>query len=111
MNILETNRTLEHLSKEIEDIKKKKIKWKFRTEKYNTQNKNIHWISSITEITEDRENLTCACQPLSRVFATPWTVAHQVPLSMEFSRQEYRMGCHSLLQGSSQPRDQTQVSF
>ena len=28
---------------------------------------------------------------LSRVqlFATPWTVAHQVPLSMGFSRQEY----------------------
>ena len=22
-------------------------------------------------------------------FATPWTVAHQAPLSMEFSRQEY----------------------
>ena len=31
---------------------------------------------------------------LSRVqlFATPWTVAHQVPLSMEFSRQEYWSG-------------------
>ena len=30
-------------------------------------------------------------QLLSHVwlFATPWTVAHQVPLSMEFSRQEY----------------------
>ena len=24
-----------------------------------------------------------------RLFATPWTVAHQAPLSMEFSRQEY----------------------
>ena len=24
--------------------------------------------------------------------ATPWTVAHQVPLSMEFSRQEYCNG-------------------
>ena len=34
------------------------------------------------------------CQALSRVwlFATPWTVAHQAPLSMEFSRQEYRSG-------------------
>ena len=31
---------------------------------------------------------------LSRVqlFATPWTVAYQVPLSMEFSRQEYWSG-------------------
>ena len=27
--------------------------------------------------------------------ATPWTVAHQAPLSMEFSRQ---VGCHALLQ-------------
>ena len=24
-----------------------------------------------------------------RVFVTPWTVAHQAPLSTEFSRQEY----------------------
>ena len=32
----------------------------------------------------------CVCV-LSRVplFATPWTIVHQVPLSMEFSRQEY----------------------
>ena len=31
---------------------------------------------------------------LSRVplFATPWAVAHQAPLSMEFSRQEYWNG-------------------
>ena len=30
-------------------------------------------------------------KPLSRVrlFATPWTVAHQAPLSMGFSSQEY----------------------
>ena len=25
-------------------------------------------------------------------FATPWTVAHQAPLSMKFSRQEYWSG-------------------
>ena len=28
-----------------------------------------------------------------------WTLAHQAPLSMEFSRQEYCSGCHFLLQG------------
>ena len=28
-----------------------------------------------------------------------WTVACQALLSMEFSRQEYWSGCHSLLQG------------
>ena len=27
-----------------------------------------------------------------QLFTTPWTVALQVPLSMEFSRQEYRSG-------------------
>ena len=26
------------------------------------------------------------------MFATPWTIAHQAPLSMEFSRQEYWNG-------------------
>ena len=31
--------------------------------------------------------------------ATPGTVAHQAPLSMGFSRQEYWSGLHSLLQG------------
>ena len=31
--------------------------------------------------------------------ATPWIVAHQVPLSMGFSRQEYWSSCHFLLQG------------
>ena len=30
---------------------------------------------------------------------TPWTVAHQVPLSIGFSRQEYWSSCHFLLQG------------
>ena len=34
-----------------------------------------------------------------RLFATPWTVAHQAPPSMRFSRQEYGVGCHFLLQG------------
>ena len=32
-------------------------------------------------------------------FVTPWTVAHQAPPSMEFSRQEYGVDCHFLLQG------------
>ena len=31
--------------------------------------------------------------------ATPWTTAHQALLSMGFSRQEYGVGCHALLQG------------
>ena len=36
----------------------------------------------------------CVCWSLSRVrlLVTPWTVARQAPLSMEFSRQEYWSG-------------------
>ena len=39
--------------------------------------------------------------PLSRVcvFATPWSIASQTPLSVELSRQEYWMGCRARLQG------------
>ena len=33
------------------------------------------------------QSLSCV-----RLFVTPWTVAHQAPLSMEFSRQEYWSG-------------------
>ena len=39
--------------------------------------------------------ILCACaQPLSRVWlcVTPWTVVHQAPLSVGFSRQEYCSG-------------------
>ena len=38
--------------------------------------------------------MLCCAESLSHVqlFATPWTVAHQAPLSLEFSRQEYWSG-------------------
>ena len=35
---------------------------------------------------------------LVRLFATLWTVAYQVPLSMGFSRKNIGVGCHILLQ-------------
>ena len=34
-----------------------------------------------------------------RLFATPWTVAYQTPLSMGFSKQQYWSGLLFLLQG------------
>ena len=34
-----------------------------------------------------------------RLTETPWAVAHQVPLSVGFPRQEYYSGYHFLLQG------------
>ena len=39
------------------------------------------------------------CQVMSNSFMTPCTVAHQAPLSMEFSSKNTREGCHFLLQG------------
>ena len=59
------------------------------------------------------QNNTVKVLVASRVqlFATPLTVACQVPLSMEFSRKEYRSGVVILFyRGSSQPRDRTWVS-
>ena len=40
------------------------------------------------------DEILCCAESLSRVclFATPWTVAHQAPLSMGISRQEYWSG-------------------
>ena len=41
-----------------------------------------------------QQRLACVGCHFSHVqlLVTPWTVAHQVPLSMGFSRQEYRNG-------------------
>ena len=44
--------------------------------------------------------LCCAMLSHVRFFATPWTVTHQASLPMGVSRQEYRVGCHALLQGT-----------
>ena len=41
----------------------------------------------------------CICAQSCPTLETPWTIVHQVLLSMEFSRQEYWSVCHFLLQG------------
>ena len=38
------------------------------------------------------QHVVHACSVASNSFATPWTVAHQAPRSMGFSRQEYWSG-------------------
>ena len=43
--------------------------------------------------------------------ATPWTVACQAPFPWDSPGRTTGVGCQSLLQGSSGPRDRTQVSF
>ena len=52
----------------------------------------------------------------AQLFAAPWSVAHQAPLSMRFSRQEYwnirilEWVAIFSSRGSSQPRDQAPAS-
>ena len=43
------------------------------------------------------------------LFVIPWAVAHQAPLSLEFSKQEYWSGFQASSRGSSPPKDQ--ISF
>ena len=56
----------------------------------------------------------CACtRSVMWLFVTPWTVAHQAPLSVGFPRQEYwsgRMVAISSSRESSQPSDRTWIS-
>ena len=55
----------------------------------------------------------CVCMYLlSQVWMieTPWTVAHQAPLSLGSPGKNTGVGCHLLLQGSSQPRGGNCVS-
>ena len=54
-----------------------------------------------TESTEIYAEVLCCAQSLSHVclFATPYTVAHQAPLSCGFPRQEYWSGLPCLLPG------------
>ena len=70
---------------------------------------NLHWpfvvnfrnTANYDSIFTREERGESASQLLSRVwlFVTSWIVARQAPLSMEFSRQEYRSGYPFLLQG------------
>ena len=48
-------------------------------------------VTSKTEVTLVHSNIDMKVKSLSRVrlFASPWTVAYQAPLSVGFSRQEY----------------------
>ena len=59
----------------------------------------------------------CAVQSYSyalncvQLFATLWTVAHQAPLSMEFSSQEYWSGLHFLLKWNFLTQGLNPVSY
>ena len=52
-----------------------------------------------------------SCISHVQLFVTLWTIECQAPPIIRFSRQEYWNSCHFLLQGSSQPKDQTHISY
>ena len=57
---------------------------------------SVH-LHTITKSTDSVCMLSCfSCVQL---FATPWTVAPQAPLSMDFQGKNTGVGCHSFLQG------------
>ena len=59
----------------------------------------LGWLSSPGHLWVKPKLCACVLSHFShvRLFATPWAVAHQAPLSMGFSRQE--VGCQTHLQG------------
>ena len=57
-----------------------------------------------------RVMLCCAQSLQSCLTVTPWTVAHQAPLSTGFSRQDWKWVAMAFSRGSSWPRDWTCVS-
>jgi len=65
-------------------------------------------VPSIYPSINSSNNSSVSHSIMSDTSATPWTVARQVPLSMGFSRPEWV--AISFSRGSSQPKNQTQVS-
>ena len=49
-------------------------------------------VSAVVSLFEQVLLLLFHCKVVYHSFVTPWTVAHQAPLSVEFSRQEYWSG-------------------
>ena len=56
----------------------------------------------------DSRNTYCSVASVMSDSVTLWTVAHQDPLSMGVSRQEYSSDCHALLQGTFPTRRSNQ---
>ena len=55
--------------------------------------------------------LLCFVAHSGPTLCNPWTVARQAPLSMGFSRQEYRSVATSFSRGPSRPRNRTHVFY
>ena len=78
---------------------------------WNTEHHKLIFIKIHTNFSRFQSTYLMCIQSLScvRLFVALWTVAHQAPLSMEFSRQEYWSRSPFLLRESSQPSVWTQI--
>ena len=65
--------------------------------------------SLLMKVKEESEKVKVKSLSRVRLFATPWTPGSSVHGIFE-ARVSTAVGCHFLLQGSSRPKDQTQVS-
>ena len=76
----------------------------------NEINHHFIWLlmTTLIKVTSHSPSITSRCMHLNmcmhtlshvQLSVTPWTVAHQAPLSGEFPRQEYWVGCHFLFLG------------
>ena len=73
----------------------------------NEDNDGASCTDGLWELNEICNMYACSVQ----LFATPWTIAHQAPLSLEFFRQEYWSKLPFPSPGkSSQPRNWTRIS-
>ena len=78
----------------VEDKKKKVIHRKpgYLVGVIATENTVSKLTRKINSAEDHRERKESEVPQSCLTFATPWTAAHQAPLSMGFSRQEYRSG-------------------
>ena len=67
------------------------------------------WRSCMLQLRPSDTAKEIECLHASDSFTTPWTVARQPPLFMEFSKQEYWSELSSYSRGASRSRDQTHV--
>ena len=84
-------------NKNVETIKKHIFRHSIEQNKFQMLLRTNHLKHTLVHL----ELRSCACSVISIMSnsVTLWTVAHQAPLSMGFSKQEYWMRCHALLQG------------
>ena len=85
--------------------------WSFMDSKRQGFYRDFIKKSSEVHVKVKCESVSCSVRLLrTNSFATPWTVAHQAPLSVEFSRGKYCSCCCSLFRGSSPTQGSNLVS-